>query len=396
MPLSIESLLLFAATCGWAALAPLAFGAPLVLAVRRAANQHWTEQARHLTALRRHFAFSTVIPVGACVGVMLVAHRSQPPAAQAGIMVPVLLGFLLGGMLRGRLARRMVPPAIATRPSRVALWFFQVPWVLFFAGVALQTGRPDARFFVILGIFLVAMLLWSLGCHLGLLEWVGALRPGRPALSAACQEAAAAAGLPAPRVWEIADSTANAFALPFRRAVLATTPLLDILNGPQLAAVCRHEMAHLAEPLRVHLPKLLMPLFYAFWMSLPTLLRVAPRGTEPLVFIGGPLAYLLLVRLLTAGSHHRETVADQAAVRSDDDPAVYTSALEAIHRANRIPARLGHGKRTHPDLYDRMLAAGIQPGFSCPAPPPRGWQRVATLLSVAPPMLLLLIYLAEK
>jgi len=315
-------LICFAASFGWAVLVPLLTGVPLLVSVRRSGNMHWAEQARRWWPLRRHFAFCTIIPIGACLGSMLVLGGASHPAGAAGFMIPVVGGFLLGGMLRERILRRLVPLAIATRPSRIAVWLVRVPWLLFLAGIVLQTGRLDLRFLIIVGMYLTVMLLMNLGCHLGLLEGVGVLMPGGPVLTAACHQAADQAALPRPRIWEIADSTANAFALPFQRAVLATTPLIEALNAPQLAAICRHEMAHLAEPLRVHLPKLLAPLYYAFLMTSPTWSRLIGRELAPLAMFGGVLVYLGFVKWLTAGAHRRETQADRAAVPGYPEPAV--------------------------------------------------------------------------
>ena len=39
-----------------------------------------------------------------------------------------------------------------------------------------------------------------------------------------------------------------------------------------------------------------------------------------------------------------------------------------LHEANAAPAVMS-GKQTHPHLYDRLLAAGIQPDFPRPDPP---------------------------
>lgn len=178
--------------------------------------------------------------------------------------------------------------------------------------------------------------------------------------------------------------------------MLATTPLIEALDVPQLAAICRHDMAHLAEPLRVHLPKLLAPLFYAFLMASPTWSRLIDRSLAPFVMVGGVVVYLMFVKWLTAGAHHRETQADRAALQSDSEPAVYARALEVIHRVNWIPARLGRGSRTHPDLYDRMLAAGVQPDFACPAPPSRMLQWLVTLPAALPPVWLVLALLTER
>jgi hypothetical protein len=48
----------------------------------------------------------------------------------------------------------------------------------------------------------------------------------------------------------------------------------------------------------------------------------------------------------------------------------YARALERIYEVNLTPAVLG-GRPMHPHLYDRLLAAGVQPSYPRPAPPRR-------------------------
>jgi hypothetical protein len=50
-----------------------------------------------------------------------------------------------------------------------------------------------------------------------------------------------------------------------------------------------------------------------------------------------------------------------------EDPTVYARALEKLHEDNLAPA-VTHREGTHPHLYDRMLAAGLQPGYPRPQP----------------------------
>jgi arylsulfatase A-like enzyme/Zn-dependent protease with chaperone function len=385
----------FALAALWNLAAPLAAGWPLIRRLRRAAELHWTERARRSWPLRRHYAFSTAIPTGACLGLAFVSiHKGSCETPGSRELLAAALGFLAGGAIRNRLAMRLNPPEIASRPRFAALACARAPWLLVLAGALMQSGEFDPLFFLILGTFLVAMATLTLGWHLPWLEKTGVIEPGRPALAAACREAAA--GHPPPRSWEIDDATANAFALPFQRAVLATKPLLETLDAPQLAAICRHEIAHLLEPLRVHLPKLLVPLFMAAIMTLPTWRAQAGADAMPGIFIGGAVAFVVLGRILAAGGRKREVAADQAAVESGGDPAVYAAALETIYRVNRIPAVLGRGNRTHPDLYDRMVAAGVPPAYPRPAPPPKPLQIVATLLAVVPPVFLMVAVMAAS
>lgn len=44
-----------------------------------------------------------------------------------------------------------------------------------------------------------------------------------------------------------------------------------------------------------------------------------------------------------------------------------TRALTRLYQDNLVPAIIAK-KHTHPDLYDRLLAAGVTPDFPKPAP----------------------------
>lgn len=66
-----------------------------------------------------------------------------------------------------------------------------------------------------------------------------------------------------------------------------------------------------------------------------------------------------------------EERADRVACEHMHDAAAYASALERLHEHNLVPAVLGKGRKTHPDLYDRMTAAGVTPSYPRPDPPSR-------------------------
>ncbi len=55
----------------------------------------------------------------------------------------------------------------------------------------------------------------------------------------------------------------------------------------------------------------------------------------------------------------------------------YARGLEKIYEANLIPVVLHPKRHPHPDLFDRLAAAGVPPAYDRPAPPPR--DRLAAL-----------------
>jgi len=68
-------------------------------------------------------------------------------------------------------------------------------------------------------------------------------------------------------------------------------------------------------------------------------------------------------------SRHCEKRADQIATRHESDAGVFASALLKLYKENLMPAVLAKRQSTHPDLYDRLIASGVQPDFPRPLPP---------------------------
>ena len=75
------------------------------------------------------------------------------------------------------------------------------------------------------------------------------------------------------------------------------------------------------------------------------------------------LIYCLTRRL----SRRLEARADRLACAHEPDPGAYALALAKLHEENLIPAVTR--QRLHPDLYDRLLAARVQPDYPRPNKP---------------------------
>lgn len=68
-------------------------------------------------------------------------------------------------------------------------------------------------------------------------------------------------------------------------------------------------------------------------------------------------------------SRHFETRADKVATQNEVHPGVFARALAKRYEQNLFPAALPKKRSTHPDLYDRLVAAGVQPDYPTPKPP---------------------------
>ena len=80
-------------------------------------------------------------------------------------------------------------------------------------------------------------------------------------------------------------------------------------------------------------------------------------------------AAFLFSRFLGKWVRRAEVDADAVAMAEarEEDPGCYARVLERLHQENLIPAVLAQ-RTTHPDLYDRMVSAGVTPGFPRPLP----------------------------
>jgi hypothetical protein len=78
------------------------------------------------------------------------------------------------------------------------------------------------------------------------------------------------------------------------------------------------------------------------------------------------LALAVLFRNVAARMEKRADEVAHTAV----SPARYARALERLYEANLVPAVLSKkAAKPHPHLYDRVLAAGVTPGYPRPEPP---------------------------
>jgi hypothetical protein len=75
-----------------------------------------------------------------------------------------------------------------------------------------------------------------------------------------------------------------------------------------------------------------------------------------------------------------EKRADRLASTTTTNEGVYASALEKMHRENQIPAVNASRRLPHPDLYDRMIGAGVKPDYPRPDKPKHitliGWLHI--------------------
>jgi Zn-dependent protease with chaperone function len=224
---------------------------------------------------------------------------------------------------------------------------------------------------------------------LAIQRWLGLVTSAPDRLTRAVDAVSQRMQVPLKSVEVLRWHVPNAFAFPLARRVVFTDAALDALDDDQIEAVATHELAHLAEPAWALAIRLIGP---NLMFSSPVLVIAALRshfepGISALVILPVLVALLLPYRWF---SRRMEERADRMVREVAPDPRVYATALERIHERGLVPVVRGARGEAHPDLYDRMLAAGQEPDYPRPKPA-RSHIVAATLfltLAALPPIFL--------
>lgn len=335
-------------------------------------DAHWTERARHAFPMFTTLATLNVLGLLLGLGAMFVGHPVTP--------VPMTVVFVLGfvGCITATLtvqgfALRQIGLSWSwrdlTRGLRLVLFFQWLPiWgAIAVSSVVRPMGEDGAVPRLIFALAVVATLASGVGAPL--MRWVGLAKPAGERLDALVKSAAAQAGLTPRFVYELDLSRANAFALTTVRGLLVTRALLEQCDDDEVRAVLLHEFGHLKEPLRVR----------AFrQLTATALFALGPICVfihEPLGMAIAAVLTMVMVIALRRVARRMEEHADEEA---HSETVVYARALERIYQSNLLPAVTGRRGGVHPDLFDRMTAAGLPPSFERPAPPPK--RRLALLV----------------
>jgi Zn-dependent protease with chaperone function len=358
-------------------LSATATGLGVALALRRfrhSAGRPWTERASAAYAARLVVARSALLNTLALAGVAFfrIAPGLGLPAQTLAAFTG--LGAFTGSLAVGQhLERRLCETATSARRSSrrgiAVFWLLAFPQsVVFWLMLALMPrgwGWPAAGA-VILGSLLVAGSLqgiWLIG-----LARLGLLRPASPRLWEVVERTAAKVGIPPRAIGELTSPNPNAIAWFVPRFVMFTSPLCEILDDEELAAITAHELGHLAEPRGVLLLRILssfLPVVVAAAIPLGGTFGLT-AGLVPVALLG--IALVIMPRL----GRRMEEHADRLAREFDDGSAVaYARALEKIHEGNLLPVVVPGRHEVHPHLYDRLVAAGAPSAYPRPAPPRR-------------------------
>jgi Zn-dependent protease with chaperone function len=332
---------------------------------RKASAAHWTDKARLLWPVRTATALNLLL-VPVCLS---IAEGAALQVTLQGMVVMAVAGLLGATLATAPLQRRIYPRFTFRSWLRLvsAQWTIRAGiWGVLGVSAVLMPEEPGIATAIIAAGVLLYILAWNFGLFMRVLRVIGALRPADQRLRGIVAERARRAGVREPVSWLLDVPLAQALAMPTTRELMFTSRLMEISSDEEISAVCAHELAHLTESKRVVGLRLVGTLTY-----------------YPLIFLQPAMHYGLLalasiflwISLLAQAnrnlSRRMETRADKFATEFQGDEGVYARALEKLYCDSLMPAVNSSNRRAHPNLYDRMLAAGIQPDYPRPAKPGR-------------------------
>ena len=355
---------------------------------RTAPDAHWTVFARNAATAQGGALYAFVLTIAPLGGLAAIC-AGVPGALTTGQMFLVLLvSSWLGQLAWQRRFRRALPlhesdRELRFRSAATHVAVFWSGWLALVTAAAFMPRHPGPLAWTLWAICALNFVLSLFGVGLQMTTVPGLVREADERVRELVQGIAVTMNVHVRSV-HVADlGVCNAYAYPFTRVLLFTESVLETLDDDELAAIVRHELGHLQESTGTKLQRIL-----PFFMLVPlSLWNPLLYSMEPYMLTLGLLAYVLLARGSQTRGRKAETSADQVATEHSDG-AVYARALERIHRRNLSPA-VGHRRSTHPDLYDRIVATGIEPDYARPKPPGKWLARlggVSSLLVTIPVM----------
>lgn len=329
----------------------------------QARQAHWTEQARKLMPARvaaRQYEWA--IPIGAA----LAGRFYWPDVSMAWALIGGYLGCVVGAI---PLIRAVVPGL--TFRQWVDLYVQHltiraIEWGTLIVAIVCMPPKLSLSALAIAAAFVAFRVTLSFGVTLKILRLLGNLQPASPRVIQIVKTCSAQTGVAVRATWESRDTQANAMAAIATQELIFTTRLLEVASDDELRAITRHELAHLAESKAM------------LWQRIAGDLAIVPLVfLQPAIAAFGPpglvvimAAVFLIFVLRSRLSQTLEKRADRHAIVPEESPEVYARALETLYRINQMPVVMkGTGLLNHPDLYDRMVAAGVTPGYPRPKPP---------------------------
>lgn len=339
---------------------------------RRHRDAHWTDQARLLWPVRTTAATNIfLLPV-----LLTCIHSLVFPVPFYQWVINLVAGAL-GSLLGNFPLDRAIFPQLNFKNwlvQVVAWWGFRFGiWALLLAAILIMPFTFGWPMVVVIAGYLFVHFFLQFGAILKYLRFIKFLEPAGERLQKIVDAMAARMQVNVRATWELKGTVANAFAFPIRHELMFTRRVLEVCNDDEVSAICAHELGHLKERRNVLVGRL------AGSLSLFPLIFIKPAWAYfgALGLLVPYAGFFLIFHLSRQLSRRMEKRADQLAQKEEVNQGVYARALEKLYRENLSPAINATKRYTHPDLYDRMEAAGITPDFPRPPRPKRftiiGW-----------------------
>jgi Zn-dependent protease with chaperone function len=340
-----------------------------------------------------------------------LAYPARLATGRSALFLPLLLGAIAYGgglsprsgvgvwtiefaMVGGYLGCLWVSGATEKRIQgtafRVEAWRFNVlrslvarlpEWGTVLVTVPLIPGELNSHAVEILITAMAVIALATFGGSSALARWLGLMKPASPRLAAVVAEAAKRTGIQPRAAYQWKSMYANAFAFPLRKHLAVADRALEVLTDAELTSVCAHELAHLTEPTAVTMLRVgARMLFFATVIAIrPIAGSFGENGVTVAI-----LVVLITMLMVKPMARRMEVRADAMAHAHQGDEGTYARALERLHEASLTPVVMVQQRRTHPDLYDRLLAAGVTPSYPRPQLPENpGFAVIVTLITGA-------------
>lgn len=330
---------------------------------RRSRGAHWTEQARLLYPVRAGARSNLwVIPLVIAFGGLL--YQPETPTLWVFAGVAAAVGALAGTLPMDRETIPRIPFPDLARQSALFFLMRLLFWLVFAGATIAMPDKFNAKAMV-LGVFVLSLwILWAWGGFVRVGRILGLFQPAPRHLSEIVAVASARINVPARGAFMARIPMAQAAAFPMTGELMFTQRLLEILKEDEVAAVCAHELGHLTERSCVRWGRMIQ----AMWFFPYVFLKPILAGLGALSLFALPIASVCVSRGFLRISRKMELRADQMAVKNEGDEKTYARALLRLYEDNLAPAALEKKSGTHPDLYDRLLAAGMTPDFPRPKP----------------------------
>lgn len=346
---------------------------------RRSAGKHWTERARLLYPAQKSARLNNwLIPANLAVLTWyLLPEMNVLDAFVSGIFGSVLAGYFSSREVNADLTFKSWLHLVIA----ITCLIF-VRWAMLIFAIVEMPDNFGALTWLMAGGVLLLLLGFQFGLGIYLMRWLRILKPASEHLRRLVTEVSSKMTVQVRATWILFAPISNAAAFPETRQLVFTEKLLSTLTDDEVKAICAHELGHLNEPRRVKFSRVLVglmlfPIIFAKPMS-----SLGEIGTNAfwLLLIVVLVLWLLGIRL----ARNMEKRADKIGAETMENALFYVRALERIYEINQVPAVMSRrATKIHPDLYDRMLSAGVTPGFPKPVPAKgQGWTSIVTFVSL--------------